>query len=260
MKLFKEIAFWIGILIVLVMVFGYRINDFAGAFMFTSFLMPVLIGSSYVFSEYIIPKFLLERKYFRFGLYSVYTLIITLNLTILTMVLSFSILANYRYDEMLPASRDVFVLALIILFIALLKSSWNLLRMIFVQAGTLQQLEAKDRLRTEGILHVKADRKEYRIALEDITHIESMADYIKINKLDGSSIITREKISAIANRLPSTFLRIHRSFLINLDHSGSFKADAIEVNGQTLPVGRKFKPDVREVLDKKSGSLTTPVE
>ena len=248
MKIVREIIFWLAVLGVLVLVFGYRISDFSGAFLFTSFLLPVLIGSSYTFSEFLIPKYLLAKKYFRFSLYAVYTIIIALNLTILVMVLSFSVIANYRFDNMLPASRDVFGLALVILFIALVKSSWKLVKKLFVQETELHQLTAKDKLHSAGYLNVKANRKEYRIPLADIYFIESLSDYIRIIRGSGEPVVSRERISVISERLPGNFLRIHRSYVINLEHSHNFTAETVKVSDTELPIGRKFKAAVLEIL------------
>lgn len=248
MKIIKETIFWLIVQTVLVLTFGYRINDFSGAFLFTSFLLPVLIATSYTFSEFLIPRYLLLKKYWQFGLFSFYTFVISLNLTILVMVLSFSVLANYRYDEMLPASQDVFGLALVIFFIALIKSTWKLVKRLFNQESEIQKLEFKEQIKSEGVLIVKADRKEYRIAHSNILYIESMSDYIKINQSNEDTIISREKISAIAERLPNQFLRIHRSYLINLELATTFTAENIGIGQDILPIGRKYKPDVKEIL------------
>ena len=250
MKVYKEVIFWIVVLGLLVVVFGYRIHDYSAAFLFTTFMMPVLIGASYTFSEFLIPKFLLQKKYAKFILYSVYCLIISLNLSILVMVLSFMVIANYRYDNMLPASRDVFGLAIIILFIALVKSSWKLVSQLFNQEGELKKYAEKEELQTAGFLNVKANRKEYRLPLQGITYIESLADYIKINQDNGETVITREKISSISERIPANFLRIHRSYLVNIDYNTDFTAESVCINDTILPIGRKYKPEVMKVLKK----------
>lgn len=248
MNILREVIFWIGILFLLVLGFGYQINDFSGAFFFTTVLFPVLMGVSYLFSERLIPAFLLKKKVLKFTLYSIYTLIISLNLTMLIMIFAYSVLANYRYANMLPASRDVFILALIILVIALAKSWWKLLIKFFNQESSIAELKQKEEWISRGNLHIRVERKEVRLPFNEITYIESLADYLKVYSLNRSGLITREKISAISQRLPANFIRIHRSFIVNADLLSSFTSETVEVNKQTLPIGRKFRSNIKNAL------------
>ena len=58
----------------------------------------------------------------------------------------------------------------------------------------------------------------------------------------------QEKISALAERLPSTFIRIHRSFLVNSDKISSYNAEEVRIGDLHLPIGRKYKKQVAAEL------------
>lgn len=75
-----------------------------------------------MFSDYLVPRYLLQKKYFKFTLYTLYTVIVSINLEILVIVLAFVILANYQYDHMIPATKNVFSLAITMYFIVLIKA------------------------------------------------------------------------------------------------------------------------------------------
>ena len=100
----------------------------------------------------------------------------------------------------------------------------------------------------EQYLFIRADRKTVKLALSDIRYIESMSDYLKIHT-PGQTFLTKEKISAIEQKLPSFFLRIHRSFIINTRHLQAYTAEMAEVGGQELPISRSMRQQVLEVLE-----------
>ena len=96
-------------------------------------------------------------------------------------------------------------------------------------------------------LYIRADRKTVRLDLNDILYIESMSDYLKIHT-PQQLYLTKEKISAIEEKLPTGFLRIHRSFIINTHHLQAYTPEIAEVAGQELPISRSLRQQVLEVL------------
>jgi len=90
-------------------------------------------------------------------------------------------------------------------------------------------------------VHIKADRKIHNVKESDIIYIESLDNYVKIH-LKELILITRENISSLEkNLLSPPFVRIHRSFIINMKWVKSISNDGIELNGKVLPFGRAFK-------------------
>ncbi|HKJ46521.1 MAG TPA: LytTR family DNA-binding domain-containing protein, partial [Balneolales bacterium] len=62
-------------------------------------------------------------------------------------------------------------------------------------------------------------------------------------------IITRETMSDMQRQLPSdTFLRIHRSFIINMNKIKTVSYDEITLENETLPVGRTYRNEVMQRL------------
>ena len=99
-------------------------------------------------------------------------------------------------------------------------------------------------------MFVRADRKMVKINYADIIFIESLSDYLKIHTKTGS-IITRETISNIEAKLPpQNFLRVHRSFIVSIAHITSYTHEYVEVEGNTIPIGRTNKSEVLEKLER----------
>lgn len=98
-------------------------------------------------------------------------------------------------------------------------------------------------------IFVKSDRKMVKIDFEEILHIESLSDYIKIITTQ-KTIVTRETISNIEAKLPKKkFIRIHRSFLIAISKIESFTNEYVEINQKSLPISRSYKKSVLEQLE-----------
>ncbi len=112
----------------------------------------------------------------------------------------------------------------------------------------VKQAPKENESEVTGYIFVRADRKTVKLALADVLYIESMSDYIKIYTT-GGMLLTKEKISNIESKLPSYFLRIHRSFIFNTQHLQAFTYESVEVNGKELPISRSLR---QEVLDKLS--------
>lgn len=105
-------------------------------------------------------------------------------------------------------------------------------------------------VQTNADQHVllKVDKKLLRIDLADIFYIESLKDYIRVNTRIGN-FTTHQTLTAISELLPKeNFIRIHRSFTISLNKVNALIGNAVEINGQLLPMGRNYVSEVREKI------------
>lgn len=93
-------------------------------------------------------------------------------------------------------------------------------------------------------IYVNANKKQVKILFHEVLYIESIKDYIRIHLNEGS-IVTKEKISAFVKKLPSQFLRVHRSYVVNIDFISAFTANDVEIKNKEIPIGVSYK---REVL------------
>jgi two-component system LytT family response regulator len=92
----------------------------------------------------------------------------------------------------------------------------------------------------DAFIYVKSEKKNVKVLLKEILFIESLKDYIKIHTLD-KTIITQIQISAIEQRLPDNFLRIHRSFIIAKDKITAYTEHDFEIGKHQIPIGRSYK-------------------
>jgi two-component system, LytTR family, response regulator len=102
--------------------------------------------------------------------------------------------------------------------------------------------------KNESFVYFRADRKMVKVMLRDILYIESMKDYIKVITTAGT-IITKQSISSVEAMLPEReFIRVHRSYIVSVEHIRSFTSEIIEIEKIELPIGKLYRNEVLKVL------------
>ncbi|MFH6991187.1 LytR/AlgR family response regulator transcription factor [Flavobacterium sp. FlaQc-48] len=98
-------------------------------------------------------------------------------------------------------------------------------------------------------LHIRSKGKIYRLDVVEIVYIESVKDYIIIHLLD-KKVTAKYKFGDMEKELSGkNFLRIHRSFIINMDKITSFTANDIEVSTTEIPIGSSYRELVSKILE-----------
>lgn len=92
-------------------------------------------------------------------------------------------------------------------------------------------------------LYVNINKKYVKILFEDILYVESLKDYIRIHTT-REKMVTKDRIGAFEKKLPSTFLRIHRSFIVNTAKISAFTAKDVELGRLEIPIGERYKKGV----------------
>ena len=237
-----HLGFWMLVIVALTLLFSTSLNGIVISFYFVCFLLPVVIGTSYFFNEYLVPKFLLKGYRWKFGLYFIYLLVVSIYLEMLVMILAFIILADYQIENLGKIVSDIYLMAIILYLVVFANGFVNVVRSLKLNQAKISELEEDRKRDRNEYLLVRADRKNVQIRMDEILYVESLSDYIKVHTR-SEIYITKEKISAIEKLLPTAFIRIHRSYIINRDHIQSFNRESIEIEGTRLTIGRKYKKD-----------------
>ena len=98
-----------------------------------------------------------------------------------------------------------------------------------------------------------ADKSEW-ISCENICFVKGARDYVEISLLDRRNVLHNETLTLMEEKLPATFLRIHRSYIVNkqliqsLEKLPSGGGNLILSSGDTVPVSRRIMPKIRKQL------------
>lgn len=93
----------------------------------------------------------------------------------------------------------------------------------------------------EDSLLIKSERKYYKIAFEDIKFIEALKDYVVIYTRN-SKMITAMNLKTIHQKLLSDlFVRVSKSYLINMSFIDSFDNHTIYIDESEIPIGEVYR-------------------
>ena len=102
-------------------------------------------------------------------------------------------------------------------------------------------------------IFVKTDYRVVKIAISDIRYIEGMSEYLKIH-LESlpKPIVTLLSMKKLEEFLPTHFMRIHRSYIINLKKIQEVNKNRVIMDSETyLPIGDNYKDAFNDYLNKK---------
>ena len=247
-KVYQHIIFWIVVYGSLTLIFANWFDGHAEAFYYVSLLLPVVIGTSYFFNYYLVPRYLITRKFSLFVLYSLYMLVVSLCLELIASVVAMLVIVHFGINETGALITDVFTLAVILYFIVLAKSFILLIKHYFIDQRAIRELEEKQMQLEKGYFTIRSNRQTSRISYDDLVYIESLADYIRIHLKSGDPITSKEKISHMETALPANFIRIHRSFIVNTSMISTYTREHVVVDGKELPVSRSYRNSVMNTL------------
>lgn len=97
---------------------------------------------------------------------------------------------------------------------------------------------------------IKEGSVNHKIYFSEIRYIESMRNYVRI-KTKEKELVSNRSISSMQELVPKdSFLRVHRSFIVNLTHPhlASFTSRFVTIGGTKIPIGRMYKSAVEESL------------
>lgn len=101
-------------------------------------------------------------------------------------------------------------------------------------------------------LFVKSEYKILRIAFNEINYIEGLKDYVKFF-LTGKDrpVLSLMSLKILEEKLPANFMRVHRSFIVNLDKIETIQRNEIIFGRVTIPVADKYKDQFQDFLKSK---------
>jgi two-component system, LytTR family, response regulator LytT len=247
-KAWHHITFWIIVYGSLTLIFSDWFEGTLEAFYYVSLLMPVVMGTSYFFNYYLMPRFLFNRRFFLFGLYSFYMLVVSLCMEMVAAVLAMLIIMYYGAERNGALFTDVFTMAGILYFVVFVMAFIRLIKHYFTDQRAIVKLEEKQAQLDRGYFTVRSNRQIAKINFDELLYLESLGDYIEFHLANGSTISSKEKISHMENALPESFIRIHRSFIVNRSKISSFSREQMIVAEKELPISRSYRQSVATTL------------
>ena len=106
---------------------------------------------------------------------------------------------------------------------------------------------------SDDVIFLKTDYRIVKVSISDIRYVEAMSEYLKVwIENDPKPIITLLSMKKIEEHLPDYFMRIHRSYIINLNKIQEVNKSRVIMDSDTnLPIGDLYKDAFQHYLDTK---------
>ena len=105
----------------------------------------------------------------------------------------------------------------------------------------------------DAFFYVKSDKKLVKVDLHDVVFVEGLKDYVIIWR-ENDRIITLQTMKSLENKFPSAmFQRIHRSFIVNIEHIQAIIGNMVEltVKGERkqIPIGKNYREKILAIIN-----------
>lgn len=101
-------------------------------------------------------------------------------------------------------------------------------------------------------ISIRADYKTSLVRYSNIVYLESAGEYVRLHLADGGELVTLFRLKNMESSLPSDrFVRVHRSFIINLDHVTGYTKGRVFLTGdEYAPIGENYKESFVAIVNK----------
>lgn len=102
------------------------------------------------------------------------------------------------------------------------------------------QTEAPNAEAKADFIYVKSDRQLIKLYHDDIYFIKSMSDYVVFHT-ENNTYIVHHALKKLVELLPAQFLRVHYSYIINLDKVEKLQDNHLHIQNEPIPIGVRFR-------------------
>ncbi|RAI88454.1 LytR/AlgR family response regulator transcription factor [Algoriphagus yeomjeoni] len=102
------------------------------------------------------------------------------------------------------------------------------------------QVRADEKTDKPEYFFIKTDTRIVKFLFSEVQAIEAQREYIKIIT-PTRKVLSLVSLTNIANALPSEFVRIHRSFIINMRHIDEVQSNEVLIGKDLFPISRNYR-------------------
>ncbi|MBU1822026.1 MAG: LytTR family DNA-binding domain-containing protein [Bacteroidetes bacterium] len=123
------------------------------------------------------------------------------------------------------------------------------------QNGTVQTAIVPQAVPTEAreeYIFLKVEYQLVRVAYDDMLYIEGLKDYVKVHlKSEPKPLLSLTSLKSLEEKLPSQrFMRVHRSYIVNLEKIGAISRNSILIEKTTIPVSDQYKESFSDYVSR----------
>ncbi|HSZ84771.1 MAG TPA: LytTR family DNA-binding domain-containing protein [Puia sp.] len=108
--------------------------------------------------------------------------------------------------------------------------------------------------KSKQFVFIKSEYKIIKVRYEDIVFCEGMKDYTQVHlKGKASPLLTLHNLKSFLSKLlGEEFIRVHRSYIISLNHIDSIARNEIYIGRKIIPIGHSHKNEFYKIIEHNS--------
>lgn len=99
-------------------------------------------------------------------------------------------------------------------------------------------------------IFIKSNLKNFKIFISRIRWVEAFGDYIKLFTEDETHLVLSTMKSFESELPPDKFMRVHKSYIVNIDKVERFNSKFAEIGTTKIPLSRNKKEDLAKALNR----------
>jgi DNA-binding LytR/AlgR family response regulator len=97
-------------------------------------------------------------------------------------------------------------------------------------------------------LFIKQTHNYVKVRVDDIIYLESDRVYVVLHTVVGNYLVRNTLQNYLELVGSRNFVRVHRSYAINVLHLSSINTEGVCVSGQTVPIGKAYREELLSVI------------
>jgi two-component system LytT family response regulator len=105
---------------------------------------------------------------------------------------------------------------------------------------------------TDESIFLKADKKVFRVLIEDILDLEALGDYVKVSTAGKQHMVNSSLKDLLAELPREKFIRVHKSFAIAKNKIAFLEGNYVRVGEKDIPIGATYREEVYAIISSKT--------
>ncbi|MEM9544578.1 MAG: LytTR family DNA-binding domain-containing protein [Bacteroidota bacterium] len=112
-----------------------------------------------------------------------------------------------------------------------------------------EQLDAIATASSKNEIYIRTDGRYVRVPFSNILYFENVGDYVKVITSSGNHIIHGSMKSIDSRIQHPRFLKVHRSYIVNLDKIKDIEDNTLVIDKAVIPISRAHKPILMRTIN-----------
>ncbi|MEO9871706.1 LytR/AlgR family response regulator transcription factor [Ekhidna sp.] len=118
----------------------------------------------------------------------------------------------------------------------------------FIKA--VNKISMEESNQKDDFIMLKADKRSHKINYNQILYFESLGDYVKAHLVNEKILIISETLKKLEELLPSSFLRVHKSYILSIPHLEYLEGNQAKISDTKIPIGQSYRDKVNDIFKK----------